>query len=267
MYKRQRQWSDTCGNPAETLTVRKPVEAKTEVSETKIVSDDVHEVFDVVSTNLNEGETATLTAEVYGYFDVDHAFAEGNEDCEPGKVLSTFTQDVTGPGPHKVGPFRTDANAEGQITWQDGLVATVGEDARGWLDGCGTASETSMVRRPIEGSTQATERRVVNDGTVELFDEITIKGLRDGETATVTANVYGPYDERPTGDDCGEGELLESFTVEVTGPGPHLVGPYKVPADMFGFVTWQDGVQSEDCLLYTSPSPRDRTRSRMPSSA
>ena len=26
-------------------------------------------------------------------------------------------------------------------------------------------------------------------------------------------------------------------------------------------------VQSIDCLLYTSPSPRDRTRSRMPSSA
>ena len=25
--------------------------------------------------------------------------------------------------------------------------------------------------------------------------------------------------------------------------------------------------QPEDCLLYTSPSPRDRTRSRMPSSA
>ena len=27
------------------------------------------------------------------------------------------------------------------------------------------------------------------------------------------------------------------------------------------------GVRFEDCLLYTSPSPRDRTRSRMPSSA
>ena len=25
--------------------------------------------------------------------------------------------------------------------------------------------------------------------------------------------------------------------------------------------------QDSDCLLYTSPSPRDRTRSRMPSSA
>ena len=27
------------------------------------------------------------------------------------------------------------------------------------------------------------------------------------------------------------------------------------------------GILSETCLLYTSPSPRDRTRSRMPSSA
>ena len=27
------------------------------------------------------------------------------------------------------------------------------------------------------------------------------------------------------------------------------------------------GAQSTNCLLYTSPSPRDRTRSRMPSSA
>ena len=43
--------------------------------------------------------------------------------------------------------------------------------------------------------------------------------------------------------------------------------------------TWTDGFvalaerpandigQAIDCLLYTSPSPRDRTRSRMPSSA
>ena len=29
----------------------------------------------------------------------------------------------------------------------------------------------------------------------------------------------------------------------------------------------ENGVRIWDCLLYTSPSPRDRTRSRMPSSA
>ena len=28
-----------------------------------------------------------------------------------------------------------------------------------------------------------------------------------------------------------------------------------------------DALVDDDCLLYTSPSPRDRTRSRMPSSA
>ena len=32
-------------------------------------------------------------------------------------------------------------------------------------------------------------------------------------------------------------------------------------------VRGKDGYQYDDCLLYTSPSPRDRTRSRMPSSA
>ena len=32
-------------------------------------------------------------------------------------------------------------------------------------------------------------------------------------------------------------------------------------------VFWQGNSQGQPCLLYTSPSPRDRTRSRMPSSA
>ena len=33
------------------------------------------------------------------------------------------------------------------------------------------------------------------------------------------------------------------------------------------FVSLLEGTQTKICLLYTSPSPRDRTRSRMPSSA
>ena len=32
-------------------------------------------------------------------------------------------------------------------------------------------------------------------------------------------------------------------------------------------LTWRESQQLINCLLYTSPSPRDRTRSRMPSSA
>ena len=43
----------------------------------------------------------------------------------------------------------------------------------------------------------------------------------------------------------------------------YLVGAIVLAASCLA----QAGSQEEDCLLYTSPSPRDRTRSRMPSSA
>ena len=43
---------------------------------------------------------------------------------------------------------------------------------------------------------------------------------------------------------------------------------FELPADTFDrFVPEVEAVTTEACLLYTSPSPRDRTRSRMPSSA
>ena len=34
-----------------------------------------------------------------------------------------------------------------------------------------------------------------------------------------------------------------------------------------GYLEWVKWLEDHGCLLYTSPSPRDRTRSRMPSSA
>ena len=39
--------------------------------------------------------------------------------------------------------------------------------------------------------------------------------------------------------------------------------------DTIGLQLWtvRDQIKANNCLLYTSPSPRDRTRSRMPSSA
>ena len=43
---------------------------------------------------------------------------------------------------------------------------------------------------------------------------------------------------------------------------------YKTPqAKKYEASETEDISQIKDCLLYTSPSPRDRTRSRMPSSA
>ena len=41
----------------------------------------------------------------------------------------------------------------------------------------------------------------------------------------------------------------------------------KIPIAMTVQTGWGDGVYPVTCLLYTSPSPRDRQKSRMPSSA
>ena len=45
-------------------------------------------------------------------------------------------------------------------------------------------------------------------------------------------------------------------------PGVHALIAYRVT-----HLLWGMGLKFIACLLYTSPSPRDRTRSRMPSSA
>ena len=57
--------------------------------------------------------------------------------------------------------------------------------------------------------------------------------------------VYGPY-------------------MAIYGPYMDICGPYM---DIYGPYMTIYGPYINICLLYTSPSPRDRTRSRMPSSA
>jgi ABC-type multidrug transport system ATPase subunit len=54
--------------------------------------------------------------------------------------------------------------------------------------------------------------------------------------------------------------------------GYDVVKDWRAIRDIVGYMPgrfslYQDLTVEENCLLYTSPSPRDRTRSRMPSSA
>ena len=69
-----------------------------------------------------------------------------------------------------------------------------------------------------------------------------------------------------------EPELDENFSV-VFGGFERCRPDYRMdrqnfPWFTFEFVSHGEGtLRLGDCLLYTSPSPRDRTRSRMPSSA
>ena len=56
-------------------------------------------------------------------------------------------------------------------------------------------------------------------------------------------------------------------TDEITESGPHIRDSIDTKRIMILVVMLLPIVTSIACLLYTSPSPRDRTRSRMPSSA
>ena len=57
-----------------------------------------------------------------------------------------------------------------------------------------------------------------------------------------------------------EGWAVETIKLS-THNGTHLDAPYHFASTMNG------GERAITCLLYTSPSPRDRQKSRMPSSA
>ena len=61
--------------------------------------------------------------------------------------------------------------------------------------------------------------------------------------------------------EIGQGVIPNDVLTEVTGPG--IVHTTIEQWNHF----MDDGAIFKICLLYTSPSPRDRTRSRMPSSA
>ena len=73
---------------------------------------------------------------------------------------------------------------------------------------------------------------------------------------------------------CGAPNARAGIKVPFAKVGAKLPGDFKIKkaklrgVESFGMLCAQTELTlGDDCLLYTSPSPRDRTRSRMPSSA
>ena len=102
-------------------------------------------------------------------------------------------------------------------------------------------------------------------GIVTVQDEVEIVGIR--ETAKTTCTGVEMFrkllDEGRAGENVGV--LLRGTKREEVERGQVLAKPGSItPHTKFSSEVY---VLSKDCLLYTSPSPRDRTRSRMPSSA
>ena len=61
----------------------------------------------------------------------------------------------------------------------------------------------------------------------------------------------------------GEAVVAENDGIAATASGEDIVKAFEIMTEYF----YKAGVLYTTCLLYTSPSPRDRQKSRMPSSA
>ena len=164
--------------------------------------------------------------------------------------------------------FVVEISNDGGATW--GNLETVGPA------GPGTSGGWIFVELPIADFVVPTNNMRVRftasdfDGVsiVEAgVDAVSIDLLSCGqETVEVTPSAFNVF--RGT---LIDGELEDSFESDDSrlriNPG-FVLNSNEAPVWLVFDATVSDGSpNSLDCLLYTSPSPRDRTRSRMPSSA
>ena len=84
-------------------------------------------------------------------------------------------------------------------------------------------------------------------------------------TSTPTTSEAPPTEDADNEPNAGESEddLPEPNVAQPQGVTRQPAGDIASLAELSGLITYRD----DSCLLYTSPSPRDATLSRMPSSA
>ena len=93
------------------------------------------------------------------------------------------------------------------------------------------------------------------------------------DVGAMTAKVAGPTgfqqkSQQRLADMYGMGDIQRDATGQVTGfQDPTGIASYQPYLDQISQQQLLDPAQGYNCLLYTSPSPRDGLLSRMPSSA
>ena len=101
---------------------------------------------------------------------------------------------------------------------------------------------------------------MINDGEVQI----------DGEYITLEDNTAYAIDGSLLVFTQGGSQVIELSLPESSAELSYAVegANQALTADILNYAETVNGAEHyKDCLLYTSPSPRDRTRSRMPSSA
>ena len=173
----------------------------------------------------------------------------------------------------------TDSQLEGSFVWEDGNALTYQNWAAGQPLAAGTTADTTdfvIINANGEWENVASqEYHLVLE--IPCYDvKVASSNLPQGNQAP-----YGDFEVRYSMEDiCGNLDSTSVFVKVVDETVPYAYpneNPSKIDSDTHHYLSgiYLDGFTSLSgnnmgyniCLLYTSPSPRDATLSRMPSSA
>src|SRR5665213_2440234 len=98
---------------------------------------------------------------------------------------------------------------------------------------------------------------------------LAVGALGCGSSDDSVAPIPGPSDGGTSNLDASNGDAMADGSATTSGPFPihHIVVIVKENHTFDNYFGSFPGAEGTTCLLYTSPSPRDRQKSRMPSSA
>ena len=150
--------------------------------------------------------------------------------------------------------FSTVSGGNPAVPWSNqtnGFETITYSEASGW----GTTLTPDMINNQLFGVIFSVENL---SGTADGFPEIDAVSMNVCYTVPTTPLPAIQYEVVETVDDLCPGGGFGVLTVNATGGS----GTFEYSID--GGITW---VTNNTCLLYTSPSPRDKRQSRMPSSA
>ena len=118
---------------------------------------------------------------------------------------------------------------------------------------------------------------VENSSATAITSDLSVAELDDthleGAVVSITAGYQSTEDVLSFIDTAGISGSWNAATGELTLTGTATIAAYEAALRTVSYQNTSDNPDTNIrtisfvCLLYTSPSPRDRTRSRMPSSA
>ena len=125
---------------------------------------------------------------------------------------------------------------------------------------------------PADYTSECSDALILDEASAsDNCGEVTIEVVSE----TIPGNAAGNYTVVRTftaSDDAGNNSVATQTITVVDTSAPELIIPDDYTSECSDALIFDDAMANDNCgpvtcLLYTSPSPRDRTRSRMPSSA